>query len=146
MVSGFRRGRVVQAVLTALFAVTGQVTGWTAPTLLVAAGAVFVALAMRAEPVWRWYVVGFVGFTIAFGLVGLVAGVTLYGLLDGAGASAFAGTPTWAPPVPAVPPPAAVLPPVAEPAQPVAAQPVPAQPVPAPAVPRPVALTILPGT
>jgi hypothetical protein len=174
MLSGFRRRLILQAAITALLGVSGPVSGWTIPTLIVAAAAVFVALAMRPEPVWRWYVVGFVGFAVAYGLVALVsghyvpgtivAGITLYALLDGTGASAFAGTPTWAPPVPGTapaygapaiptyppptaPPPAALAPvPVVEvPAQPVAAAPlpeVPAQPVapplpeaPAPAVP-----------
>ena len=109
---GFRGRLFLQAVVTAVLAMSGSPSsGWTVPTLVVAAGAVFVGLAMRVEPSWRWYVVGYEGFAIAFGLVALVsghyvpgtvlAGWTLYYLLSPAGAGAFAGTPTWAPPAPA---------------------------------------------
>jgi hypothetical protein len=105
---GFRSRLFLQAVVTAVLAMGGSPSSaWTIPTLVVAAGAVFVALAMRVEPSWRWYVVGYEGFAIAFGLVALVsghyvpgtvlAGWTLYYLLSPAGAGAFAGTPSWTP-------------------------------------------------
>jgi hypothetical protein len=108
--SGFRSRLILQAVITAVLALSNGTasSGWTIPTLVVAAGAVFVGLAMRAEPAWRWYTVGYEGFAIAFGLVALVsghyvpgtiiAGWTMYFLLSHAGAGAFAGTPSWAPP------------------------------------------------
>lgn len=134
--SGFRSRLILQAVITAVLAMSnGTSSGWTIPTLVVAAGAVFVGLAMRAEPAWRWYTVGYEGLAIAFGLVALVsghyvpgtiiAGWTLYFLLSHAGAGAFAGTPTWAPPPapapaawapPAPPAPAAWAPPAPVPA------------------------------
>ncbi|MFN2539838.1 MAG: hypothetical protein ABR549_17035 [Mycobacteriales bacterium] len=160
--SGFRGRLILQAVVTALFAMTGSsASGWTIPTLLVAAGAVFVGLAMRQEPSWRWYTVGYEGFAIAYGLVGLVsghyvpgtlvAGWTLYYLLSHDGAGAFAGTPTWAPP--SAPPTAPWGPPAlagSTPAQaPFAPPPMPAVPAvfeapPQLPVPRPATMTILP--
>jgi hypothetical protein len=111
--SGFRGRLLLQAAVTALLAMGGGTvsSSWTIPTLVVAAAAVFVGLAMRAEPAWRWYTVGFEGFAIAFGLVAvvsghyvpgtLIAGWTLYYLLSPAGAGAFAGVPSWVPAVPA---------------------------------------------
>jgi hypothetical protein len=69
---------------------------------------------MRPEPRWRGYVVGFEGVAVAYGLVALVAGhyvpgtlvagYTLARLLSAEAAGAFAGTPTWAPPLPAAQP------------------------------------------
>ena len=149
---------MLQAVITAVLAMSHGTSGWTIPTLVVAAGAVFVGLAMRAEPAWRWYTVGYEGFAIAFGLVALVsghyvpgtivAGWTMYFLLSHVGAGAFAGAPTWAPPVPA---------PSAQPVLDAFAPPAPVAPLPEyalaaapqlaarPPAARPVAMTILPG-
>src|SRR5438309_5547662 len=99
--NGFRSRLILQAVITAVFAMAGSTasSAWTIPTLVVAAGAVFVGLAMRAEPDWRWYVVGFESLAIGYGLIALVsghyvpgtivAGWTLYYLLSQAGAGAF---------------------------------------------------------
>src|SRR4051812_41162864 len=105
--SGFRNRLLLQAALTALFALTGSAgaSGWTIPTLVVAAGAVFVGLALRPEPQWLRVTIGFELLAVAYGLVGLgaghyvpgtfVAGWTLVHLLNGAGAAAFAGEPTF---------------------------------------------------
>ncbi|MCW2672023.1 MAG: hypothetical protein JWP14_612 [Frankiales bacterium] len=170
-IRGFRGRLVLQALLTTGFAMTGSSvsSGWTLPTLLVAAAGVFVGLAMRPEPRWRGYVVGFEGVAVAYGLVALVAGhyvpgtlvagYTLARLLSAEAAGAFAGTPTWAPPLPAAQPTAqpVALAPVypSEPAYlpppvPVAAVPAPVPaPVPVlpqqPLAPRQAAMTVLPG-
>lgn len=150
--SGFRGRLILQAVVTALFALSGSTaaSGWTVPTLLVAAGAVFVGLAMRQEPAWRWYTVGFEGFAIAFGLVGmvsghyvpgtLVGGWTLYYVLSHDGAAAFAGVPTWAPPAPGMPPAGPWSPPVPAYGSPVQAAAVPAAAMPVASYPPPAAV------
>lgn len=104
---GGLRGRLLlQAAVTALYALAGRgsSSGWTVPTVIVAVGAVFVALAMRPEPTWRWVVTGYEGFAVAFGAVALmsahyvpgtvIAGYTLCFLLQHGGA-AFAGVPAW---------------------------------------------------
>lgn len=104
--SGLRGRLLLQAGLTALFAVAGSSAagGWTVPTLVVAAATVFVSLAMRPEPTWRWPVTGYVGFTVAYGAFALVAGHYVPGTIVGAytlfalsqhGAAAFAGAPAW---------------------------------------------------
>jgi hypothetical protein len=146
----FRNRLLLQAAITALVALTGSsgASGWTIPTLVVAAGAVFVGMALRPEPQWRTITIGFEAVAVGFGLLGLVAGHyvpgtivggwTLAFLLSGPGAAAFAGTPaetpSWAPattpepygaeaaaPVQVPVPVAAVVPelPVAVPEQPV---------------------------
>ena len=154
MLSGLTVRLLVQAAVTALFALLHP-GGWVVPTLVVAAGAVFVALAMRPEPQWRLVVTGYVALSIAFGLVGLVSGhdvpgtivavITLVGLLDGSGAAAFAGVPTQLP-LPVQPTLTTYAAPVP---QPVAAAYPPPPPPPAraaaPPVPRSAAMTVLPG-
>src|SRR3954447_6983487 len=102
--SGFRNRLLLQPALPALFALTGSAGagGWTIPTLVVAAGAVFVGMALRPEPQWRMITIGFEAAAVTFGLLGLVAGHyvpgtivggwTLAFLLSAPGAAAFAGT------------------------------------------------------
>jgi hypothetical protein len=129
---------VAQAGVTAACAVLGELTGWTFLTLAVAAGAVFVAAALQQTPTWRWYVVGFEGCCVAFGLAALVsahlvpgtavaAGALLW-LTSASAARAFAGRPE--PVLPGLHP--------AAPSEPVVgALPVPPQP-------RPSTLDVLP--
>jgi hypothetical protein len=99
--SGFRTRLLLQAALTALFALSGAAGagGWTIPTLMVAAGAVVVGLAFRPEPQWRTVAVAFEVVAVGYGLVGLgaghyvpgtfVAAWTLVHLLSGPGAVAL---------------------------------------------------------
>lgn len=92
-----------QAAVTAGFAVSGSLTGWTFASLLVAAAAVFVAAAVHAELVWRWYALGFELGSVLFGLAALAsahsAPGTLVALVGAAwlggrsGARAFLGAP-----------------------------------------------------
>lgn len=135
----FRNRLLLQAAITALLAVTGRsgTGGWTVPTLVVAAGAVFIALALRPEPQWRAVVIGYEAVAVAFGLLGLVAGHyvpgtivggwTLAYLLSAPGAAAFAGAPSWSPDVATPEPYGAASPPLPAPPVPLAA--VPVQPV-----------------
>jgi len=146
--SGFRGRLLLQALVTAALALIGRAAspGWTVTSLVVAAGAVFVSLAMRPEPTWRWSAVGFEALAVGYGLVALVsghwvpgtlvAGWTLLQLLRPEGAAAFVGTPTWSPPVP-VPAYDAVEPQVLPDLPPA----IPVQPP----APRSAALTVLPG-
>lgn len=125
MLSGIKGRLFLQAGFTAVFALLGASasSGWTVPTLLVAAGLVFVGLAMRPEEQWRWIVTGAVGFSVAYGLLAFVSGhyvpgtivgvYTLVTLLNGSAASAFAGLPSQPPiPAPPIPAPPITAPPV----------------------------------
>lgn len=150
--SGLRGRLLLQAAVTAVYALAGgsASSGWTVPTLVVAVGAVFVALAMRQEPTWRLVVTGYEGFAVTFGAVALVsahyvpgtilAAYTLFFLLQH-GAAAFAGAPAWdgsvlAPPVPYPAYPAPVAPPTAPPLPPAQyAPPAPVQYAPPPPLP-----------
>jgi hypothetical protein len=88
-VHGFRGRLVLQALVTGLYALLGAASGWTVPTLVVAAAAVFVALAMRPEPVWRTCTVAFEGVALLFGLAGLVSGHYVPGTIVGAWTLAY---------------------------------------------------------
>jgi hypothetical protein len=102
-VSAVRALLVVQAGLTAVFALTSPLGGWTLATMLVAAGTVFVAAMVQPTPQWRSILSAVEGFAVAFGLLALsgghfvpgtiVAGGVLAMVTHGSAAPAFAGEP-----------------------------------------------------